>query len=138
MKLAIIYWSMSGNTEIMAQALKQGAKENCDIFEVSSFDMNKINQYDIFAFGCPAMGDESLEENDFEPFFNNIITKLSNKKVLLFGSYDWGDGQWMRSWEKMCRDNGINLVSNGIISNLEPTKETVDNLKEIGNFLVNQ
>ncbi len=138
MKLAIIYWTMSGNTKIMAQAIKEGAKEDCDIFEVSSFDTNKISQYDAFAFGCPAMGAETLEESEFEPFFNNIISSLNNKKILLFGSYDWGDGEWMRSWETLCKDHGLNLISNGIIANLEPSKEILDNLKELGNFLVNQ
>jgi len=138
MKLAVIYWTMSGNTKIMAQAIKEGAKEDCDIFEVSTFDTNKINQYDAFAFGCPAMGAETLEESEFEPFFNSIISKLTNKKILLFGSYDWGDGEWMRSWEKLCKEHGLNLISNGIISNLEPSKEILENLKEIGIFLVNQ
>lgn len=138
MKLAVIYWTMSGNTKIMAQAIKEGAKEDCDIFEVSTFDTNKINQYDAFAFGCPAMGAETLEESEFEPFFNSIISKLTNKKILLFGSYDWGDGEWMRSWEKLCKEHGLNLISNGIISNLEPSKEILENLKEFGNFLVNQ
>lgn len=138
MKLAVIYWTMSGNTKIMAQAIKEGSKEDCDIFEVSTFDTNKINQYDAFAFGCPAMGAETLEESEFEPFFNSIISKLTNKKILLFGSYDWGDGEWMRSWEKLCKEHGLNLISNGIISNLEPSKEILENLKEFGNFLVNQ
>ncbi len=137
MKTAVVYWSMTGNTEQMAQAVKEGAGENCDIFEVSATNAQDISKYDSIALGCPAMGDEVLDEGEFEPFFEELLPLIKGKKVALFGSYDWGDGQWMRDWQDKCENNGVNLVSDGIIANLEPDDEMLEQLKSLGNSLAN-
>ena len=102
MKTAVIYWSGTGNTEMMAKAIAEGA--GADIFTVSEFSGN-IEDYDKIAFGCPAMGAEVLEEDEFEPFFTDAESKLSGKTVALFGSYGWGDGEWMRNWEERVKNS---------------------------------
>ena len=95
MKTAVIYWSGTGNTEAMAKAVAEGAGAEC--FAVSEFSGN-VEDYDAIALGCPAMGAEELEDSEFEPFFSGIEGKLSGKKIALFGSYGWGDGEWIRTW----------------------------------------
>jgi len=126
---------MTSNTEKMANAIKNGAKDNCNIFQVSETNANEIAQYDSIALGCPAMGDEVLEENEFEPFFNDLLPLLKNQNIALFGSYDWGDGQWMRDWQEICKSHNLNLVSEGIISNLEPDDSIIQELVELGKKL---
>ena len=132
MKTAVIYWSGTGNTEAMAKAVAEGA--NAELFEVSEFSGN-IADYDAIAFGCPAMGAEVLEEDTFEPFFTNIEGSLSGKKVLLFGSYGWGDGEWMRSWEKDCGDAGINLVCESVICCDAPDEQILESCRAVGKKL---
>ena len=129
MKTAVIYWSGTGNTEAMAKAVAEGA--NAELFEVSEFSGN-IADYDAIAFGCPAMGAEVLEEDTFEPFFANIEGSLSGKKVLLFGSYGWGDGEWMRNWYDRTKAAGAELVGDeGVIVNEAPSDDDLANLKEL-------
>ena len=99
-KAAVIYWSGTGNTEAMAKAVQKGAGVGAELFSVSDFDAARAGEYDAFALGCPAMGSESLEDSEFEPVFEAIKDKLAGKKVALFGSYGWGDGEWMRNWEE--------------------------------------
>ena len=123
MKTAVIYWSGTGNTEAMAKAVADGA--GAELFSVSA-SSGDVADYDAVAFGCPAMGAENLEEGEFEPFFEGIESKLSGKKVALFGSYGWGDGEWMRSWEKDCDDAGINLVCESIICQEAPDGDTLE------------
>lgn len=120
-KIAVIYWSGTGNTQIMAEEIAKGINTSAqsDIFSVDSFNGN-INDYSKIAFGCPAMGDEVLEENDFEPFFENIEKDLKGKKIALFGSYGWGDGKWIRDWEERVSSNGSVLYDKGLIINGEP------------------
>ena len=137
MKTAVVYWSMTGNTEQMAQAVKEGAGNDCFLSEVGNTNAQDISKYDAIALGCPAMGDEALDDGEFEPFFEELLPLLGDKKVALFGSYDWGDGQWMREWQDKCRENGVNLVSDGIIANLEPDEDTIEKLKELGKTLSN-
>ncbi len=133
MKTAVIYWSGTGNTEAMAKAVAEGA--NAELFEVSEFSGN-IADYDAIAFGCPAMGAEVLEEDTFEPFFTNIEGSLSGKKVLLFGSYGWGDGEWMRNWYDRTKAAGAELVGDeGVIVNEAPSDDDLANLKELAKEL---
>ena len=110
MKSAVIYWSGTGNTEVMAKEIAQGLGADTEIFSVDAFSGN-ISDYDKIALGCPSMGDEVLEESEFEPFFSSIEGSLKGKKVALFGSYGWGDGQWCARCEK----SGINLLNEGLI-----------------------
>jgi len=133
MKTAVIYWSGTGNTEAMANAVAEGA--GVEAVAISDFTGN-IADFDAIAFGCPAMGDEQLEEAEFEPFFTDIEQELNGKKVLLFGSYDWGTGDWMRSWEKRVKNDGALLIGDeGYITNLDANDTELDELRELGKKL---
>ncbi|MBO6231210.1 MAG: flavodoxin [Ruminiclostridium sp.] len=133
MAAAVIYWSGTGNTETMAKAVAEGA--GVEAVSVSDFKGN-VADYTALALGSPAMGDEVLEESEFEPFFAGIEGSISGKKIALFGSYDWGDGQWMRTWEDRVKAAGAELVGGaGIISNLEPSDDILAKCKEIGSQL---
>ena len=123
-KTVIIYWSGTGNTEAMAAAILEGAKAvNSDTayFTVSDISADDAAGYDTLILGCPAMGAEVLEEDEFEPFFTSLESKIAGKNVAIFGSYGWGDGEWMRDWEKRVADAGANLVGGeGLIINEMP------------------
>ena len=129
MKTAVIYWSGTGNTEAMAKAAAEGA--NAELSEVSEFNGNAAD-YEAFAFGCPAMGAEVLEEDTFEPFFTGIEGSLSGKKVLLFGSYGWGDGEWMRNWNDQCIQDGAVMACDFVICNNEPDDSAIEACKALG------
>lgn len=136
MKIALVYWSLSGNTEAMAEALAEGLKsvtDEVDTYTASSFTFDLAQQYDRFAFGCPAMGSETLEEAEFEPMFEQILPNLMHKKVLLFGSYGWGDGEWMRQWIERCETFGaIPYQTDGLIIQYEPDFYALTTLVQIG------
>ena len=137
-KVAVVYWSSTGNTESMANAVADGAKAagaEVSVFETADFDAAKVDGFDAIAFGCPAMGDEVLEEDEFEPMFSSCEAKLSGKKIGLFGSYGWGDGEWMHNLEDKCREDGALLVSDGVICQEEPDDEAVEKCKELGKAL---
>ena len=105
-KVAVVYWSSTGNTEAMANAVADGIREKggeAVLHTCEDFDGSKVAEYDAIAFGCPAMGAEELEDTEFEPMFSACESKLSGKKIALFGSYGWGDGEWMRTWEESCK-----------------------------------
>lgn len=135
-KTAIIYWSGTGNTEAMAVAVAEGAKTvNPDtaLFSVSEITADSAAEYDALALGCPAMGAEVLEEDEFEPFFTELEGKLSGKKVALFGSYGWGDGEWMRSWEERVISAGAALVGGeGLIVTEMPDDDALEKCKALG------
>lgn len=139
-KAAVIYWSSTGNTEAMAQAVAEGAKAasvEIDLMEVSQVSPEQALEYEALALGCPAMGDEELEEEEFEPFFTELEKNLSGKKVALFGSYDWGDGQWMRDWYERTRDAGAELVTEeGLMLNNTPDEEGLETCRELGKKLL--
>ncbi len=133
MKTAVIYWSGTGNTEAMAKAVAEGA--GAELFTVSEFSGN-VEDYDAIAFGCPAMGAEMLEEGEFDPFFTEIESRLSGKKVGLFGSYGWGDGEWMRNWETRVESDGAVLVGGeGVIANDAPSDDDLEKCKALGKAL---
>ena len=113
MKTAVVYWSGTGNTEAMAQEVEQGMKD----------------------FGCPSMGDEELEDTEFAPMFDDCKNGLSGKKIGLFGSYGWGDGEWMRNWEASCKEAGANLIQDGVICNEEPDDEAKEACRNLGKTL---
>ena len=116
MKKAVIYWSGTGNTAAMASAIAAGMGEGTELYSVDQFT-GDIADYDKIAFGCSAMGDEVLEEAEFDPFFTSIEGKLGGKKVALFGSYGWGDGQWMRDWAERTTKAGANPYDDGLMVN---------------------
>lgn len=130
MKTAVIYWSGTGNTEQMAAAIAEGA--GAELFAVSDFNGN-VSDYDRIAFGCSAMGDEVLEESEFEPFFAAIESALNGKTIALFGSYGWGDGQWMRDWEERVKADGAVLLNGeGLIVNEAPSDSDLELCKALG------
>ena len=95
-----------------------------------------MDGYEAIAFGCPAMGAEELEESEFAPMFSSCEVKLNGKKIALFGSYGWGDGEWMRSWEETCRKDGADLACDFVICNEAPDGDAVAARKELGAALV--
>ena len=137
-KIAVVYWSGTGNTQAMAEAVLAGAKENgaeAELFTASEFDASQMDAYDAVAFGCPAMGAETLEEDEFQPMFDGLEGKLGGKSIALFGSYGWGDGEWMRNWEETCQTAGANLVSDSVICNDAPDDDAVAACKALGKAL---
>lgn len=138
-KLAVVFWTSSGNTEIMADAIVEGAKNvQADVVKIPAalFNISSANEYDALAFGCPAMGDEQLDEYEFEPMFQAILPHLNTIKFSLFGSYGWGDGEWMRRWEQKCIDNGAIPLQTGIIANYTPNENDLIELRNLGKNLV--
>ncbi len=138
-KTAIVYWSGTGNTESMANAVLDGAKEKggeVTLFTASEFDVSLLPALDTVAFGCPAMGAEELEETEFAPMFESCLPFLDGKPIGLFGSYDWGDGEWMRIWEENCISAGAVLVSDPVICNNSPDEEGIQACIELGKTLV--
>ena len=115
-KIAIVYWSGTGNTEAMANFVAEG-------------------NYSALAFGCPSMGAEQLEEAEFEPMFEAVKPRLSGKTIGLFGSYGWGDGEWMRTWAEDCESAGCNLVSEPVICNEAPDDAAAESCRALGGAL---
>lgn len=134
-KVAIVYWSGTGNTAEMAGAVKTGAQNRgaeVSVFGPDEFAADKVAEFDAIAFGCPAMGAEVLEESSFDPMFTSVEVSLSGKKIALFGSYGWGDGQWMRDWEDRCRSAGADLVCDSVIANNAPGDDALEECKSLG------
>lgn len=134
-KIAIVYWSGTGNTEAMANAVAEGARNAgaaAEMFTASDFSASMMDDFDAIAFGCPSMGAEQLEESEFEPMFTDCESKLSGKKIALFGSYGWGDGEWMRTWEDTCRDHGADLACDSVICQVAPDDEAEANCRSLG------
>lgn len=132
-KVAVVFWTGTGNTEAMANAVAEGAKENgadVTIANVCDFDTSTVAEYDAIAFGCPAMGAEELEDSEFEPAFE--ACNIAGKNVALFGSYGWGDGEWMHSWEDSCKSKCASLVSESVICNDAPDDDAIAKCKALG------
>ncbi len=138
MKTAIVYWSGTGNTEAMANAVADGAKAagaEVSVFTAAQFTAAEAGGFDAFAFGCPSMGAEELEDSEFAPMFESVKSLLPGKKVALFGSYGWGDGEWMRTWQADCEAAGISLVADGLICNEAPDDEAKAQCEALGKAL---
>ena len=138
-KVAVVFWSGTGNTAAMASAVEAGAKDKgaeVSVFVPDEFSPDQVAGFDGIAFGCPAMGSEVLEESSFEPMFAAVEGALSGKKIALFGSYGWGDGQWMRDWEDRCKNNGITLCTESVTANEAPDDAATAACKALGEALV--
>lgn len=139
MTIRVVYWSGTGNTKAMAEAVAEGARSagaEAELSEVGSADVRSVLAADAAALGCPSMGAEVLEEEEMEPFVRSLESAgLKGKPVLLFGSYDWGDGQWMRDWEERMRKAGAALAGVGFIVNLTPSPSDIVALAEAGRNL---
>ena len=132
MSISVVYWSGTGNTQAMAEAVAEGIKaagQEAELLEVGNADAKTVAAVDAFALGCPAMGAEVLEESEMESY-------VSGKKILLFGSYGWGDGEWMRDWADRMKNAGAQLIrEEGIIANEAPEDDVLEELKAAGKEL---
>ncbi len=134
-KVAVVYWSGTGNTAAMAGAVEAGAKDRgaeVSLFGPEDFTADKVAEFDGIAFGCPAMGAEVLEESSYEPMFTAVEGSLSGKKIALFGSYGWGDGQWMRDWEDRCNAAGVQLACDSVMANNAPGEDALEECRRLG------
>lgn len=138
-KVAVVFWSGTGNTEAMAKAVVEGINEkggDVVLYTSAEFDASMMDTVDAVAFGCPSMGAEQLEEEEFEPMFESCRAKLGGKKIALFGSYGWGDGEWMRNWEEKCIQDGAVLACDSFICNEAPDDDAIASCKALGATLV--
>lgn len=138
-KLAIVFWSGTGNTENMANCIAEGAREagaEVELMGPSAFSAARFSEFDVVAFGCPAMGSEVLEEAEFDPMFSGLESSLGGKWIALFGSYGWGDGQWMRDWCARCEAANANLYDEeGLAINNAPDEAGQETCRELGRKL---
>lgn len=142
-KVLIIYWSGTGNTEAMAAAIAAGAEANgtatVEVLPVEDATLAMVKAATAVAFGCPSMGNEVLEETTMEPFIQSLQTsELSGKPLALFGSYGWGDGQWMRDWEQQMTAKGGVLIADGLIIQNTPDADGLADCRKLGQKLVAQ
>ena len=138
--IAVVYWSGTGNTEAMAAAVLEGIRDagaQGKLMTPSDFSAADLSSYDAAAFGCPAMGSEQLEEDEFEPMFTACEPALSGKTIALFGSYGWGDGEWMRTWEERCSAAGAVLACDSVICCEAPDDEASAACRALGAALAN-
>lgn len=137
-KIAVVFWSGTGNTEAMADAVVEGivsAGAEAVKYTAGEFNSDMVKDFDAIAFGCPSMGSEQLEDSEFEPMFNECESQLQGKKIALFGSYGWGDGEWMRNWQATCENDGAELVTEPVICNDAPDNDAVEALHALGKAL---
>ena len=138
-KVIVAYWSQTGNTAAMAAAIGEGITEagkEAVVTDISSVSMDDLQAASAFALGCPAMGAEVLEEGEMEPFVTEVEAFASGKQIGLFGSYGWGDGQWMRDWEDRMKAAGATVVGGeGVICQETPDDEALENCKALGKEL---
>ncbi len=142
-KILIVYYSHTGNTQMMAESIAEGiskAKKETEavVYSVSLINPKRIADFDKIAFGCPASGTESLEENEFEPFFTLCEKFLKGKKVALFGSYGWGGGPWMKAWEERVKKDGAELFAEGLVTLDTPGGESLCACVELGKQFAEQ
>lgn len=138
-QIAVIYWSQTGNTEQMANAVCEGIKQAGGepvLLHVADTTAQEAAKYGRLALGCPAMGAEVLEESEFDPFFTELESSLGGKRVALFGSYGWGDGQWMRDWVKRADDAGAILIGDGLMAHETPDDDALAACRALGESLV--
>lgn len=138
-KIAVVYWSGTGNTEQMANYIAEGAKENgatVNIYTAADFKPEMADDFEAIAFGCPSMGAEVLEESEFQPMWDCVELKLKEKKIALFGSYGWGDGEWMRDWKEKCEQIGAIFSHDYVICNDAPDEEAIHTCKLLGKALI--
>ncbi len=138
-KIYVVFWSQSGNTESMANAVGEGITEagkEAVVVNVSDISADELAQGNVFAMGCPAMGAEVLEESEMEPFVEELESKVSGKTIGLFGSYGWGDGEWMRDWTDRMKNQGATVVDGeGVICQDAPDDDVIEKCKELGRKL---
>ena len=139
MSVSVVYWSGTGNTQAMAEAVAEGIREGgaeAILLEVGNADAAALAGENAFALGCPSMGAEQLEESEMEPFVEALEPLVSGKRILLFGSYGWGDGEWMRDWAERMKNAGAALIrEEGLIANEAPDDEALEECRAAGKEL---
>lgn len=139
MSIKVIYWSQTGNTEAMANAVAEGiraAGQEAEVLQVSSVSAGDVANDERLALGCPAMGAEQLEESEFEPFLASIEGLLSGKKVALFGSWGWGNGEYMHEFESRVSAAGATVVNGaGVVCQEAPDGNALNECQELGKAL---
>jgi len=139
MKISVIYWSGTGNTEAMAKAVAEGAEAQgaaVTLLSVDQASLEDVVNADAIALGCPSMGAEVLEESEMEPFVESLEGKVNGKATVLFGSYDWGNGDWMKDWEGRMDGYGAKVIGEGLIVNLTPADSDLEDCRNLGAALV--
>jgi flavodoxin short chain len=135
-KIIVAYWSQTGNTEAMAKEIGKGiadAGKEAVVSEIADVSLDDLKEASVFALGCPSMGEEELEEDEMEPFVSEVEKFASGKNIGLFGSYGWGDGEWMKNWEERMKKAGANLVhGEGVICLEEPDSNAIEELHKLG------
>lgn len=135
-KIIVAYWSQTGNTKLMAEEIGKGieaAGKEAAVLEISKADLEELKQASVFALGCPSMGDEVLEEGEMEPFVAEVEKFTAGKNIALFGSYGWGDGQWMRDWTDRMIGAGAAVVNGeGLITQETPDAAALEQCKNLG------
>lgn len=138
-QIMVVYWSQTGNTQIMADAVAEGIREagkEAVVTEVSNTTADVLKDAQVFALGCPAMGAEVLEESEMEPFVTEVESFVSGKKIGLFGSYGWGDGEWMRDWQTRMTEAGADVAGGeGVIAQETPDEDALNQCRELGKAL---
>ena len=137
-KIAIVYWSGTGNTQDMARQVARGAQEagkEPDLFEAADFCASRAGEYEALGLGCPAMGAEQLEETEFEPLYQSLKPALGGKGLVLFGSYGWGDGEWMRTWQQDAEACGARMLAEPLILNGPPDEAGQEACRQLGAVL---
>lgn len=134
-KVCVVYWSGTGHTQAMAEQVAKAAEGT--LLTAGEFTPDMVDMFEAIAFGCPAMGAEVLEEEEFQPMFDACLPKLAGKKIALFGSYGWGDGEWMRNWEGECTAAGAQLVCESVICQDDPDASALSDCENLGNALKN-
>lgn len=137
-KVAIVYWSGSGNTEAMAHAVEEGVQNagaEVSINFVSDTSADETASFEYIALGCPASGNEELEEYEFEPFFEELLPQLQNKKVVIFGSYSWNQGDWMNTWKERLNQAGVETVAEPVVAYSYPEDEILEECRQLGEAL---
>lgn len=132
-RVAVVYWSGTGHTQAMAEAVASACSGKQ--MTAAGFTPDQVAEYDAIAFGCPAMGAEVLEESEFQPMFDDVKPQLKGKKIALFGSYGWGDGEWMRTWEEDCVAAGAVLACDSVICQDEPDGDALASCDALGKAL---
>ncbi|MDR3196362.1 MAG: flavodoxin [Planctomycetaceae bacterium] len=135
MKVSIVYWSGTGNTETMAKLIQEGAASTgaeVVLKEAAKANVADVTDVDVAFLGCPSMGSEELEDSEFEPFIASVEGKVNGKKLALFGSYGWGDGQWMRDWTDRMKKAGAVLIAESLIVNEAPSGDDAEKCKSFG------
>lgn len=136
-KVAVVYWSGTGNTEAMAKLVAQGVADKggeAEVIQASDFSASRVDEFDAFAFGSPAMGDEEIEDTEFQPMYDEVEPLLGDKKVVLFGSYEWNEGAWIENWEERAQEAGTNVIAT-VKAYSYPDDEAAAACKEAGGLL---